>query len=351
MSRTWHVSIFSGVIVAFVFMLLLGPPALAQTPPENTEGESDDKQALPAPGNFGVTNWGCTTIKLSWDPVFLATQYGVTFSGRTRTTSSTSYTAIGLSRNTSYSFSVRARSADSGWGDSSGTSGRTTCLSLGSVSNKSGEVGKSFSTTLSLATGGMSPRTYSISGHPPGLSLSPQGPWRRDADHGWGATTSIAWVPFGVGVRTVFIAARGPYGRLQELRCAGWRENTQQGTLSDRAGASLRGSSVVRWVGRSPTVPSGREWNGSQPGQGAAELGFPRPAIRKMQGQPACRAGEPSGQGEEPPPEGLGGGYPLSQTDPRRSSGPGCGPSSGRPARRRWRRSGPRGDGSARRRT
>ena len=89
---------------------------------------------------------------------------------------------------------------------------------------------------------------------------------------------------------------RGPYGRLRELRCAGWRENTQQGTLSDRAGTSLRGSSVVRWVGRSPTVPSGREWNGSQSGQGAAELLSPRPAIRKMQGQPACRAGEPSGQ-------------------------------------------------------
>ena len=108
---------------------------------------------------------------------------------------------------------------------------------------------------------------------------------------------------------------------MRELRCAGWRENTQQRTLADRAGASLRGSSVVRWVGRSPTVPSGREWNGSQPGQGAAELLSPRPAIRKMQGQPACRAGEPSGQGEEPPPEGLGGGYPLSQTDPRRPAG------------------------------
>ena len=40
-----------------------------------------------------------------------------------------------------------------------------------------------------------------------------------------------------------------------------------------------------------------------------------------MQGQPACRAGEPSGQGEEPPTEGLGGGYPLSQTDPRRPAG------------------------------
>ena len=35
-------------------------------------------------------------------------------------------------------------------------------------------------------------------------------------------------------------------------------------------------------VGGSPTVPSGREWNGSQPGQGAAELLSPRPAIRKM---------------------------------------------------------------------
>ena len=40
-----------------------------------------------------------------------------------------------------------------------------------------------------------------------------------------------------------------------------------------------------------------------------------------MQGDPACRAGEPSGQGEEPPPEGLGGDYPLSQTEPRRPTG------------------------------
>ena len=74
------------------------------------------------------------------------------------------------------------------------------------------------------------------------------------------------------------------------------------------------------WVGRR-RCRQAREWNGSQPGQGAAELLSPRPAIRKMQGQPACRAGEPSGQGEEPPPEGLGGGYPLSQTDPRRPAG------------------------------
>ena len=49
-----------------------------------------------------------------------------------------------------------------------------------------------------------------------------------------------------------------------------------------------------RWVsgGR---APSGREWNGSQPGQGATALGFPRPALWQMQGEAACRAGDPSG--------------------------------------------------------
>ena len=58
-----------------------------------------------------------------------------------------------------------------------------------------------------------------------------------------------------------------------------------------------------------------------QPGEGAAELLLPRPAPGKMQGQPACRAGEPSGQGEEPPPEGLGGHYQLTQAEPRRPAG------------------------------
>ena len=58
-----------------------------------------------------------------------------------------------------------------------------------------------------------------------------------------------------------------------------------------------------------------------QPGEGTAELLLPRPAPGKMQGQPACRAGEPSGQGEEPPPEGLGGHYQLTQAEPRRPAG------------------------------
>ena len=67
-----------------------------------------------------------------------------------------------------------------------------------------------------------------------------------------------------------------------------------------------------QWRGR---APSGREWNGSQPGQGATELGFPRPALWQMQSEAACRAGEPSGQGEDPSSEGLGGHDLLTQTD------------------------------------
>ena len=74
-------------------------------------------------------------------------------------------------------------------------------------------------------------------------------------------------------------------------------------------------------VGSVAGWPSGWEWNGLQPGQGATELGFPRPAPGEMQSEAARRAGDPSHQSEDPPPEGLGGGYPLSQTDPRRPAG------------------------------
>ena len=62
-------------------------------------------------------------------------------------------------------------------------------------------------------------------------------------------------------------------------------------------------------------APSGWEWNGSQSGQGAAELLLPGPAPGKMQGQSACRAGDPSGQGKDPSSEGLGGHDLLTQAD------------------------------------
>ena len=77
-------------------------------------------------------------------------------------------------------------------------------------------------------------------------------------------------------------------------------------------------------VGSVAGWPSGREWNGLQSGQGAAELSFPRPALGKMQGQPTRRAGDPSHQSEDPPPEGLGDHGPLSQTNPRRPAGRLC---------------------------
>ena len=67
-----------------------------------------------------------------------------------------------------------------------------------------------------------------------------------------------------------------------------------------------------------PTTPSGWKRNGSQSGQGAIELGFPGPVLWQMQGEAARRAGEPSGNGEEVPPEGLGGHYLLAQTNARR---------------------------------
>ena len=67
---------------------------------------------------------------------------------------------------------------------------------------------------------------------------------------------------------------------------------------------------------------SGGEWNGSQSGHGASELGFPRPMLGKMQGKAARRAGDPSHQSEEPPPEGFGGRDPFTQADAIRSPRP-----------------------------
>ena len=93
-------------------------------------------------------------------------------------------------------------------------------------------------------------------------------------------------------------------------------ERARQEALADRTGASWRG----RWVsgGR---APSGWEWQGAQPCQGAAELAFPGPMLWQMQSEAARRAGNPSGQGEEASSEGLGGHDLLTQADPRRPAG------------------------------
>ena len=65
-------------------------------------------------------------------------------------------------------------------------------------------------------------------------------------------------------------------------------------------------------------LPSGRKWQGAQSCQGVTELGFPGPTLWQMQSEAARRAGEPSSNAEEAPPEGLGGHYLLAQTEPRR---------------------------------
>ena len=75
-----------------------------------------------------------------------------------------------------------------------------------------------------------------------------------------GRWPGLHWGRWKVGGRSS-VAAQGPYGRLRELRCAGWRENTQQGTLADRGGASLRG----RWVSCRLAVRPGVEWLAAGP--------------------------------------------------------------------------------------
>ena len=103
-------------------------------------------------------------------------------------------------------------------------------------------------------------------------------------------------------------------GGLQWLWRARWQDRTRQEAIADRTGASWRGRSVGRMAGQLSPL-SGREWQGTQPCQGESELGFPRPALWQMKSEAAGLAGDPSGQGEEPPSEGLGGYDLLTETD------------------------------------
>ena len=92
-------------------------------------------------------------------------------------------------------------------------------------------------------------------------------------------------------------------------------ERTQQETLAERAGASWRGRSVVRALGQ---LQSGRQaGSGIARSRAKALLNWVSqgPAPWQMQGQSACRAGESSGQGEDPSSERLGGHDLLTQAD------------------------------------
>ena len=93
----------------------------------------------------------------------------------------------------------------------------------------------------------------------------------------------------------------------------------RHGERRSRTGMARVGGDVQLAGGRvsGRRAPSGRKWQGTQSGQGATELGFPGPTLGQMQGEAARRAGEPSGEGEEASPEGLGGYDLLAQPEPR----------------------------------
>ena len=83
----------------------------------------------------------------------------------------------------------------------------------------------------------------------------------------------------------------------------GTREDRGHGKRRSRTGMARVGGDVqlAGWRVSGGRAPSGWEWNGSQSGQGVTDLLLPRPALGKMEGEPACRAGDTSGQGEDPP--------------------------------------------------
>ena len=68
-------------------------------------------------------------------------------------------------------------------------------------------------------------------------------------------------------------------------------------------------------------MASGREWQGAQFGESAAELVLPGLALWQMQGEAALFASDASGQGEEAPQQGFGGRHRLAQTDARGPAG------------------------------
>ena len=97
----------------------------------------------------------------------------------------------------------------------------------------------------------------------------------------------------------------------------------RHGERRSRTGMARVGGEVQLAGGRvsGRQAPSSRKWQGSQSSEGATELGFPGPALGKMQSEAARRAGEPSGHGKEAPPQGLGDYDLRTQTDARGPAG------------------------------
>ena len=115
------------------------------------------------------------------------------------------------------------------------------------------------------------------------------------------------WAVIGRGVEALMEVPEAAGNPRRSIRCelrrplAGWRMRMG---LADRL----------------PAASDGRR-QGAQSGQSSIEPVPPRPVLGEMQSKAACRASEPSGQGEEASSEGPGGHRPLAQTDARSPAG------------------------------
>ena len=93
---------------------------------------------------------------------------------------------------------------------------------------------------------------------------------------------------------------------------------TARGT-PDRTGASSRGRRLAGW--RPVAAAAVRQGVAGRATGRSRSNWASQPSLWQMQCEAARRAGDPSGKGEEPPPEGLGGHHLLAQTDARCPAG------------------------------
>ena len=91
------------------------------------------------------------------------------------------------------------------------------------------------------------------------------------------------------------------------------RTEDTEGTSRTRV-ARVCGDTVVRWVARSPTAPSGREWTLVRSGPGRDSIGYLGPALGKMQGEAAGRWVIRPASVVEPPPQASWRSPPAAQT-------------------------------------
>ena len=73
-----------------------------------SDSATTDACPPPKPTGLSVTSSGCNSIGLDWNSRSGISKYRISFGSRTRETTSSSYTATGLSDDTSYTFSVSA---------------------------------------------------------------------------------------------------------------------------------------------------------------------------------------------------------------------------------------------------